>query len=188
MTDLQRTPSPVDGSILAERCLATDRQIDAALERAGAAQRRRRHVALGERAATCVRFARHRLEHRNAVSLEITRQVGRPISQSPSEVRTCVDRASTMVALAPEASEDVRPPERAGIERFIRKVPLGVVHGIAPWTHPLLAAVNTVVPAIIAGNSVILKHAPQTPLSGERFASAFEAAAPPPEMCSRPSP
>jgi len=60
--------------------------------------------------------------------------------------------------------------------RFIRKVPLGVVFVVAPWNYPYLTAVNAVVPALMAGNAVILKHSQQTPLCAERFAEAFAAA------------
>ncbi|ANP89930.1 aldehyde dehydrogenase family protein [Rhizobium leguminosarum] len=174
MTDLQRTISPIDGSIVAERSYASAQQVDAILERAVAAQKLWRKFPLKERLQICEKFAQYLLDNQEDIALEITQQMGRPISQTPSEVRTCADRALTMVALAPEALEDIRPEPRVGFKRFIRRSPLGVVYVIAPWNYPLLAAVNTVVPAIIAGNSVILKHAPQTPLSGERFAKAFE--------------
>lgn len=176
MIDLQRTFSPIDGSIIAERSFASAQQLDAVLERAVAAQKRWRKVPLEDRTKVCEEFARYLLDHQEEIAVEITQQMGRPVSQTPSEVRTCADRALTMVALAPEALADIRPEPRAGFERFIRKSPLGVVYVIAPWNYPLLAALNTVVTAVIAGNSVILKHAPQTPLSGERFARAFAAA------------
>jgi acyl-CoA reductase-like NAD-dependent aldehyde dehydrogenase len=69
-----------------------------------------------------------------------------------------------MMALAPEGLADVMAGAREGFTRFIRKEPLGVVLVIAPWNYPFLTAVNAVVPAILAGNAVILKHSSQTPL------------------------
>lgn len=67
-------------------------------------------------------------------------------------------------------------------KRYIKKVPLGVVFCISPWNWPLFCQVNVVLPAILAGNSVILKPSPQTPLSGECFQQAFETAGLPPHI------
>ena len=63
--------------------------------------------------------------------------------------------------------------QKDGFRRFIRREPLGVVLVLAPWNYPYLASVNTVVPAIVAGNSVILKVAQQTPRVAEHYAGAF---------------
>jgi acyl-CoA reductase-like NAD-dependent aldehyde dehydrogenase len=81
-----------------------------------------------------------------------------------------------MIDLAPEALADIEPAARPGFTRFIRREPLGVVLTIAPWNYPLLTAVNSVVPALLAGNAVILRHSAQTPLCAERFGEAFRAA------------
>jgi acyl-CoA reductase-like NAD-dependent aldehyde dehydrogenase len=70
----------------------------------------------------------------------------------------------------------VVPAPKPGFTRFVRREPLGVVLVIAPWNYPYLTAVNTVVPAILAGNAVILRHSSQTPLCAERFADCFRAA------------
>src|SRR5918994_6946766 len=81
-----------------------------------------------------------------------------------------------MIDIAGEALADVEVGDKAGFRRFIRRTPLGVVLVIAPWNYPYLTAVNGVVPALMAGNTVILKHSAQTPLWAERFAEAFQAA------------
>ena len=83
------------------------------------------------------------------------------------------DRARAMIALAPEALADVVPEPIAGFERFVRRMPLGVVLTIAPWNYPYLTSINSVIPALMAGNAVILKHSSQTPLCAERYAEAF---------------
>jgi acyl-CoA reductase-like NAD-dependent aldehyde dehydrogenase len=74
------------------------------------------------------------------------------------------------------SSRAVKP----GFRRFIRREPLGVVFTVAAWNYPYLIAVNSVVPALLAGNAVILKHSAQTPLCAERFAECFAAAGLPP--------
>ncbi|MFJ6326146.1 MULTISPECIES: aldehyde dehydrogenase family protein [unclassified Rhizobium] len=176
MTDTQRTISPVDGTVVVERKYAASQEINAVLDAAVWAQKSWKATTLAERVEICERFAQYLLDHQEEIALDITRQMGRPISQTPGEVRGCVDRARTMIELAPEGLADVRPKARDGFDRFIRRAPVGVVYVIAPWNYPLLTAINTIVPAILAGNAVVLKHAAQTPLCGDAFAKAFESA------------
>jgi acyl-CoA reductase-like NAD-dependent aldehyde dehydrogenase len=102
--------------------------------------------------------------------------MGRPISQSPGEVRGLAERSRYMIAIAEDALRDIAVGDKPGFTRFIRREPLGVVFTIAPWNYPYLTAVNSVVPALLAGNVVILRHSAQTPLCAERFAQAFTAA------------
>jgi acyl-CoA reductase-like NAD-dependent aldehyde dehydrogenase len=81
-----------------------------------------------------------------------------------------------MCDIAEQALADIAVPEKPGFRRFIRREPLGVVFVVAPWNYPWLTSVNAVLPALLAGNSVILKMAAQTPLVAERYAEAFKAA------------
>lgn len=173
MTSVQRTISPIDGSVYLERRFSSAAEIDSTLDRAQKAQKQWALTPLEERAAVCRRFADYLLDRQDDIALEITWQMGRPLGQAGGEVKGCAFRANTMIDLAAEGLADIAPAPIPGIRRYIRRVPLGVVYVIAPWNYPLLTAVNTVVPAIMAGNSVVLKHAPQTPLCGERFAEAF---------------
>ncbi|MCH8037954.1 MAG: aldehyde dehydrogenase family protein, partial [Proteobacteria bacterium] len=96
--------------------------------------------------------------------------------QGPGEVAGFEERARHMTAIAPEALGDIAVEPKDGFTRFIRRDPLGVVFVVAPWNYPYLTAVNAVIPALLAGNAVLLKHSHQTPLCAERFAEAFEAA------------
>jgi acyl-CoA reductase-like NAD-dependent aldehyde dehydrogenase len=176
MTETQQTISPVDGTLYAERPFADAAQIDAALTRAVTAQRDWARRSIAERAAFCTRFTEALLSHIDEIALELAWQMGRPVAQAPSEVRTCVDRALFMINHAAEGLADLDPGPKEGFKRYVKRVPLGVVFVIAPWNYPLLTAVNSVIPAIMAGNSVVLKHAAQTQLVAERFAQAFEEA------------
>src|SRR5260370_16293622 len=81
-----------------------------------------------------------------------------------------------MAGVAEEPLADLAIDPKAGLTRFIRHQRFGVVSFVAPWNYPYLTAVNAVVPAILAGNAVILKHSHQTPLCAERFAAAFATA------------
>jgi len=117
------------------------------------------------------------MAHAEPLAEELTRQMGRPIAQSPGEIRRGFqERAHYMCGIAEEALSDIAVEKKPGFERFIRREPHGVVLVLAPWNYPWLTSVNAVVPALLAGNSVILKMAAQTPLVGERYAEAFKAA------------
>jgi acyl-CoA reductase-like NAD-dependent aldehyde dehydrogenase len=117
------------------------------------------------------------VERADHLAVELSWQMGRPLSQSPGEIkRGFHERALYMCGIAEEALSEVSIPEKAGFRRFIRREPLGVVLVVAPWNYPWLTSVNAVVPALLAGNSVILKMAAQTPLVAERYAEAFKAA------------
>jgi acyl-CoA reductase-like NAD-dependent aldehyde dehydrogenase len=116
------------------------------------------------------------LAQAETIAEEITWQMGRPISQTPGEMRGFADRARHMISIAPEALAPIVPATLRGFTRHITREPLGVVAVIAPWNYPYLTSVNAIVPALLAGNAVILKHSHQTPLVAERYAQALQAA------------
>jgi acyl-CoA reductase-like NAD-dependent aldehyde dehydrogenase len=176
MTDTQKIISPVDGKVYIERPLASDAQIQQAMEVARSAQAKWRQVPIAERAATVTRFIDAFVSRKQPIAEEITWQMGRPVSQSPGEVRGFEERARHMVSIAPQALADIDAGPKEGFRRFVRREPLGVVLVLAPWNYPYLTSVNTVVPAIMAGNAVILKHSSQTPLCAERYAECFREA------------
>ena len=106
---------------------------------------------------------------------ELAWQMGRP-TRYGGEKGGVEERTRYMCRDRRGGARPVRPPEKAGFRRYITREPLGVVMVIAPWNYPYLTAVNTIVPALLAGNAVLLKHASQTLLVGERFAAAFRKA------------
>ena len=173
---LQRTVSPVDDRILVERTLADDAAIDVALERAAKAAPAWRDTPVERRVEIIGRAIDHMVARREELAAEITWQMGRPIAQSPGEIRGLEERARHMLAVAPRALANRQTEPRAGFTRFIRHEPLGLAFVIAPWNYPYLTAVNSIVPALAAGNTVLLKHSAQTPLCAERFQEAFDAA------------
>jgi acyl-CoA reductase-like NAD-dependent aldehyde dehydrogenase len=169
-----RTVSPVDGRVYVERPLATAAEIAAALESARRAEAEWRRVPVADRAALVGRMVEAFEAEADAIAAEITWQMGRPIAQSPGEIRRgLAERARHMAAIAGDALADKLVEPKEGFTRFIRHDPVGVVLVIAPWNYPYLTAVNAVVPALLAGNAVLLKHSHQTPLCAERFAWAL---------------
>ncbi|MDQ0122857.1 acyl-CoA reductase-like NAD-dependent aldehyde dehydrogenase [Pseudomonas lini] len=176
MTSMIQLISPVDGRVYAERHCADAAQIDQALAAAEAAQALWKRRPLSERAACCSAAVDAMVAMQADIVPELAWQMGRPVRFGAGELRGFEERARHMIAIAPEALAKLEPTPVAGFRRQIRREPLGTVLVVAPWNYPYLTAVNTVIPALMAGNSVILKHASQTLLVGERFAEAFSRA------------
>jgi acyl-CoA reductase-like NAD-dependent aldehyde dehydrogenase len=173
VTETLRTISPVDGRIYVERPLETAAGIDRALESARPAQLAWASRPLSVRCEILARAVDAFVSRASDIAAEITWQMGRPILHAPSEIRGFEERARYMLGLAPAALAAVEPGPKAGFRRQIKRVPLGLVVVVAPWNYPYLTAVNAVLPALIAGNAVVLKHSHQTPLCAERFLEAF---------------
>jgi acyl-CoA reductase-like NAD-dependent aldehyde dehydrogenase len=167
--------SPIDGSIYAERPVAADQAVNAAVERARAARAGWAETPIAERGRYLLAFLEALLAMNDEIVPELAWQMGRP-TRYGGEKGGVEERTRYMVALAEKALAPYIPEDRPGFRRYLKKEPLGVVFVIAPWNYPYLTAVNSIVPALMAGNAVILKHAAQTLLVGERFAKAFEQA------------
>ncbi|MFL6302990.1 MAG: aldehyde dehydrogenase family protein, partial [Candidatus Sulfotelmatobacter sp.] len=169
-----RTVSPVDGSVYVERPLASDAEIEAKLARAKKSQREWKLVPISERASICRRAVASLVERAIQLGTELTWQMGRPVRYSPMEIRNGFqERALYMIDIAEAELADHEIEPKDNFRRFIRNEPVGVVLALMPWNYPYLCSGNFVIPAIMAGNSVILKPAPQTPLIAERYAEAF---------------
>jgi acyl-CoA reductase-like NAD-dependent aldehyde dehydrogenase len=176
MTETLKTISPVDGRIYVERPLETPAGIDRALDSAQRAQSGWAAASLAARCEILTKAVDALVAKTNDIATEITWQMGRPIRYTPGEVRGFEERARYMLNAAPQALAAIQPGEKAGFIRQIKRVPLGLIVVVAPWNYPYLTAVNAVIPALIAGNAVILKHSHQTPLCAERFLEAFVSA------------
>ena len=176
MTDYLKCISPVDGSVYVERPLASDHDVAEALARARDARNSWGRMPVEERCALLGKAVDAFVAQGPAIAEEISWQMGRPVAQSPGEIGGFEERARHMLAIAPETLADVAVAPKEGFTRFVRRVPVGVVFVIAPWNFPYLTAVNSIIPALAAGNTVLLKHSAQTPLCAERFSEAFKKA------------
>jgi len=177
MTAIQTTYSPVDGSIYVERPLATPAEIEESLSLAVIAQHAWRQISLDERADFCHRLIDAMVSNADDLGRELSWQMGRPIRYTPYEISGGFqERGNYMIDLAGEALKDIVPPQKDGFTRFIRREPVGVVLILAPWNYPYLTTVNAVIPALMAGDTVIIKHSDQTPLVAESFTAAAQAA------------
>jgi acyl-CoA reductase-like NAD-dependent aldehyde dehydrogenase len=174
MADTVKLISPVDGSVFAERPFATDQAVNAAVERAKAAQVNWAQTSIAERGKYMLAFLEALVAMSDEIVPEIAWQMGRPVRYG-GEFGGVKERTNYMVEIAEQALKPVLASNpKDGFRRYVKKEPLGVVMVIAPWNYPYLTAVNTIVPALMAGSTVILKHAAQTLLVGERFQQAFD--------------
>lgn len=173
--------SPIDGSVYAERPALTAEAAKAAVDRATAAGAAWAARPLKERIDLVMAGVAKVGEMNEEIVPEIAHQMGRPIRYG-GEFGGFNERASYMAEIAEEALADIELEDSGAFRRLIKRVPHGVVLVIAPWNYPFMTAINTVAPALIAGNTVMLKHASQTPLVGERMAQAFHAAGVPEDV------
>jgi acyl-CoA reductase-like NAD-dependent aldehyde dehydrogenase len=176
MTQTLKTYSPIDNSLYVERPYANQQNINDALIRAQAAQKLWRLSSLAEREEYCTAAVDTIVANKEAIAEEICWQMGRPIRYAQGEINGFEERARYMIAMAKSALAPIELPGKAGFMRYIKREPLGVVFVVAPWNYPFLTAVNAIIPAIMAGNAVFLKHSAQTPLVAERFDQAFKQA------------
>lgn len=176
-----RCVSPVDGSVYAERLALALDEAKAVVARARKAQKAWAKRPLDERIALVLKGVARLNEMGQDVVTELAWQMGRPVKYG-GEFKGFNERSNYMASIAGEALAPVVIEDSAAFKRFIVREPHGVVFVIAPWNYPYMTAINSVAPALIAGNAVILKHASQTLLTGERLARAFHEAGVPEEV------
>jgi len=159
--------------------LLAESEVDGVVARARAAYDSWRTSSHRERAELCTRFVNEFEKMGDEVVANVTAQMGKPLQQSRNEVNGLIERAKHMIAIAEDALKDEWLPENPGFQRYIRHEPLGVVLDIAAWNYPLLIAVNVVVPGVLAGNAILIKHSSRTPLCARAFVDAFAKAGAP---------
>ncbi|PPR77615.1 MAG: Phenylacetaldehyde dehydrogenase [Alphaproteobacteria bacterium MarineAlpha3_Bin5] len=161
--------SPVDGSVYAKRAFANENEIDNAISAGSAAQKHWAKVSIEDRKKICTRALDIFEKSKHNIAQTLTWQMGRPIRYADGEISGFLERAHFMIAAAEKALRNVPCQRKSGFNRFIKREPLGLIAVIAPWNYPYLTSVNTIIPAIMAGNTVILKHSKQTPLCAEQY-------------------
>jgi acyl-CoA reductase-like NAD-dependent aldehyde dehydrogenase len=141
-----------------------------------------RRVPLTERQTIVKKALKLLNERQDELAKEITEQMGRPIAYTPKEISTAVARGEYLVKISEDALSETPGEAEKGFKRYIKKVPLGPVLILFPWNYPYLTLTNSIVPALLAGNSIILKPSPQTPTSAEQMQRVFRDAGLPEEV------
>ena len=168
--------SPIDGAIVAQRAWATLPECERAIDGAVAAADAWRKTPLEERRAKTSALIDAVVAKKATLADELTLQMGRPRRYTEGEIGGFEDRGRRMLELAEAALAPYVPPDKDGFVRRVERVPVGPVLVLAPWNYPWLTAVNTIVPALVAGNPVVLKHSDQTPLVADRLLEAAKEA------------
>ncbi|MEZ5501677.1 MAG: aldehyde dehydrogenase family protein [Halioglobus sp.] len=169
-----RCISPIDGSLYAEREALSLAKAKAAITAATAAQTAWADLSVAQRSQRVLAGIECLGAMNAQITTELAWQMGRPVRYG-GEFPGVKERAAYMAGIAGAALAPLEIENSTAFLRRIERKPLGVVLVVAPWNYPYLTAINTIVPALVAGNAVILKCSSQTPLTGERLASALYA-------------
>ena len=164
--------NPYDQSLVCRLERDDGDRLEAKVARARTAFERWRDVPLPDRIRQEAGLERFRARAAT-ITRDVTCQMGKPIGQARGEFDTVFQRAEHMVTIAPDVLASDVLPETPGFHRRIEHAPLGVILNLAAWNYPLIIPVNVVVPALLAGNTVLLKHSATTPLCGRAFEEAF---------------
>ena len=167
-----KTITPIDNSILVERNYSSDNEIETTLKNAKTALRLWKNTPLKIRKEAVSNFVEYFLSNNEIVEM-LCKQIGRPITQCPGEMRGFEERAKYMIENCDRALLPLISKKNNEFDNYIEKEPLGTIFVIAPWNYPLNTSVNSIVPSLLAGNTVILKHSSQTPLCAEQLFEAF---------------
>ena len=164
--------SPIDGSVFAERPTQSYDEASAAIAKARAAREDWAAQPLDKRVKLVMAGVAQLNEMVDEVVPELAHMIGRPVKYG-GEFRGFNERSNYVASIAADALAPIAIEDSASFTRQILREPHGVVLVIAPWNYPYMTAINTVAPALMAGNTVVIKHATQSLLVGERMVRAF---------------
>ena len=165
---MQKTITPIDNTIYVEREYHSTK-IEQTIDNSIKAQKEWANLNVNERVKLLKNFVEDFLSKGDVVGEELTRQIGRPISQAAGELNGFKERADYMLSIAETKLSNINVSKDNNFKSFIKRRALGIVFVIAPWNYPYLVAVNSIIPAMASGNTVILKHSAQTPLCAEQL-------------------
>ena len=166
--------NPSTSEIFRELPYQSWEEVKARLKLAGQVQKKWKNSSIDSRISLVQNAMEYFKENENLIAEDITLQMGKPIQQSKNEVRSMIHRAEICCGLTEDALKDISLPDKYGLKRYIKREPMGLVLNIAAWNYPLLIAINVIVPAVLAGNAVAIKHSSLTPLCAIAFEEAFK--------------
>src|SRR6266496_3149881 len=170
--------NPATGETIAEVPRASAEDVDRAVQAAKKALPEWLETTPGERAEMLLKLADAIDTHADELAELESRNVGKPLSYAKDELPVCSDNIRFFAGAARILEGRSAGEYMRGYTSMIRREPLGIVAGIAPWNYPLMMAVWKLAPALAAGNVQVLKPSEQTPLSLLRFAQLAEGVLP----------
>ena len=165
---MQKTITPIDNTVYVERDYHSSK-IEQTIDNSMKAQKEWANLNVNERVKLLKNFVKDFLSKGDVIGEELSRQIGRPISQAAGELSGFKERADYMLSIAENKLANINVTKDNNFKSFIKRRALGIVFVIAPWNYPYLVAVNSIIPAMASGNTVILKHSAQTPLCAEQL-------------------
>jgi aminobutyraldehyde dehydrogenase len=162
--------NPATGETIAEVPNASAADVDRAVQAAKQALPEWLETTPGERAELLLKLADAIDEHTDELAEIESRNVGKPLSYAKDELPVCADNLRFFAGAARVVEGKSAGEYMKGYTSWLRREPIGVVGGIAPWNYPLMMAVWKLAPALAAGNVQVLKPSEQTPLTTLRFA------------------
>ncbi|MBB3048084.1 succinate-semialdehyde dehydrogenase/glutarate-semialdehyde dehydrogenase [Litorivivens lipolytica] len=173
--------NPATGQQIREYPAATAEECDATMERSEAAYRQWRHTSFAERAELLRKVATHMRDNVESLAPLMTEEMGKPIKEARAEV---IKGAWCAEHYAEHAEAYLANDELASdaSHSYVRYLPLGPVLGILPWNAPFWLAFRFCAPALMAGNTCVMKHDPHVPACAEAIAGVFEAVGAPPDV------
>jgi len=166
--------SPIDNSIYVQEDFHTKEEIEVLLNKAKNAEEEWKNTPLLIKQEYIKKFLEIIMKSEKEICLELAKQMGRPISHGIYELKGFNERAQYLLNISEETLKNKETSKKEGFERYIQKLPLGTIALLSPWNYPYLTSVNILIPALLAGNCVLLKHSTQTPLVALRYKKAFE--------------
>ena len=165
---MQKTITPIDNTVYIERDYHSN-EIEQTIDNSMKAHKEWANLEVAERVKLLKNFVKDFLSREDLISEELSRQIGRPISQAAGELKGFKERADYMLSIAEKKLANIDVTKDNNFKSFIKRRSLGIIFVIAPWNYPYLVSVNSIIPALAAGNTVILKHSAQTPLCAEQL-------------------
>ena len=166
------TISPIDNSIYCSFDAHNQNDVDIKVKNAQKVFKDWSKKSIEERISFVQKMIDYIVSQEEIICKEISWQMGRPYKQVSGEIAGFKQRAEYMISIAIQSLQPYYPINIPNFERWISKEPLGVITVLSPWNYPFLTSVNVIIPALIAGNVVILKHSSQTPLVAEHYKKA----------------
>jgi acyl-CoA reductase-like NAD-dependent aldehyde dehydrogenase len=154
--------NPATGAAFDSAPSASPEQLDEAVSAAQRAYSLWRRLSFAERSALIGEFSEAIESHADAIADVLTREQGKPLSEAKGEVMGAVHELKVLCQFEPHP-EQIRADDDSRVELHYR--PLGVVGAITPWNYPILMAGSKIAHALYAGDTVVLKPSPYTPLS-----------------------
>ena len=172
MAKILKSYNPADGGLLGEVEVTPAEEIQKVVERSAAAQKKWAALSIDERIAVLEKAGRALSLEARRIGMLLSMEMGKGLRRGVGEVAGSANSISYVAERVKEALEPV-VTERYGTRTTIKYDPIGVCGIISPWNYPVSMAHWMIIPALTAGNSVVLKPSEETPLVAQAYADVL---------------